>query len=251
VTGLGFIGTGHLASFFVEGLSRVDAGYDIMVSPRNAARAGDLAHRFGVAIAENQQIADRCDLVVASVLPKDAANVLGGLRFRVGQTVLSVMAGVSLSELRDLVAPAQAVVSMMPGLANAFNAGPSAMYPENAAVRSLLERLGPVHVYHDEHGYTIASVMGAFSGMTVLMMRDAMDWFASRGLEPADARRLVAEVLRGNSAMLLETPLAMSDVARGVVTPGGITEEGRKILDSGGSWSEALDAVLARVSARS
>jgi pyrroline-5-carboxylate reductase len=51
--------------------------------------------------------------------------------------------------------------------------------------------------------------------------------------------------------MLLETPLAMSDVARGVVTPGGITEEGRKILDSGGSWSEALDAVLARVSARS
>jgi pyrroline-5-carboxylate reductase len=130
VTGLGFIGTGHLASFFVEGLSRVDAGYDIMVSPRNAARASDLAHRFGVAIAENQQIADRCDLVVASVLPKDAANVLGGLRFRVGQTVLSVMAGVSLSELRDLVAPAQAVVAMMPGLANAFNAGPSAMYPE-------------------------------------------------------------------------------------------------------------------------
>jgi len=247
VTDLGFIGTGHLVSFFVEGLSRVDAGYDIMVSPRNAARASDLAHRFGVAIAENQQIADRCDLVVASVLPKDAANVLGGLRFRLGQTVLSVMAGVSVSELRDLVAPAQAVVFLMPGLANAFNAGPSAMYPENVAARSLLERLGPVHVYHDEHCYTVASVMGAFSGMTTLMMQDVMNWFEHQGLEPGAARQLVAEVVKGNATALLETPLSMTTLAQGFVTPGGITEQGRRILDEGGSWSEALDAVLWRL----
>ena len=32
--------------------------------------------------------------------------------------------------------------------------------------------------------------------------------------------------------MLLETPLTMDEVARGVVTPGGITEQGRKILDA-------------------
>lgn len=247
---LGFIGTGHLASFFVEGLARVNSGHDIMVSPRNAMKALDLQRRFGVEIAENQQIADRCELVVVSLLPNTAADVLSGLRFREGQTVLSVMAGISLDTLRGLAAPAHAAISMMPGLANAFNSGPSVLHPECAPARALLEKLGPVHAYADEKVFTAASVMGAFSGMTVLMMKDAMAWFGAQGLEQADARRLVAETLRGNAAMLLETPLPMEEVARGVVTPGGITEQGRKILDGGGSWPQALNAVLRRVSTR-
>lgn len=251
MTRLGFIGTGHLAGFFVEGLSRIKADYDITVSPRNAAKGEELRCRFGVTVAAgNQQIADTCELVVVSLLPPDAAGVLQPLRFRSGQTVLSVMAGVSHATMAALVAPAEAAVSMMPGLANAHNAGPSALFPDNASARAMLQKLGPVHVYGDEKTYTAASVMGAFSGMSVLMLRDAINWFAANGLEPQDARRLVAEVLKGNATMLLETPLAIDAVARGVVTPGGITEQGRKILDGGGSWSDALDAVFKRVSTR-
>lgn len=251
MTELGFIGTGNLASFFVEGLARVGAGYRITVSPRNAGKAADLQRRFGVAIAENQAIADRCSLVVVSVLPKDAAAVLGCMRFRAGQTVLSAMAGIGLAPIRGLVAPADAAISMMPGLANAFNAGPSVLHPDNTVARALLQKLGPVHTYDDEKAFMAASVMGAFSGMSVLMMRDAMAWFEAHGLEQGDARRLVAETLGGNAAMLLGSPLPIAEVARGVVTPGGITEQGRSILDGGGSWAEALDAVLRRVSARS
>ncbi len=221
-----------------------------MVSPRNAEKARDLRDRYGVTIAANQDIADACDLVVVSLLPPDAPAVLGEIDFRAGQTVLSVMAGVSLQTMLDLVQPADAAISMMPGLANAHNVGPSALHPDNAAAYELLSKLGPVHVYEDGKAYTAASVMGAFSGMSVLMLRDAINWFAANGLEPADARRLVAEVLKGNATMLLESPLAIDEVARGVVTPGGITEQGRKILDGGGSWAEALDAVYKRVSTR-
>ena len=54
---LGFIGTGNLAAFFVEGLHRAGADDDITVSPRNAAKAEDLKTRFGVAIASNEEIA--------------------------------------------------------------------------------------------------------------------------------------------------------------------------------------------------
>jgi pyrroline-5-carboxylate reductase len=250
VTRLGFIGTGHLASFFVEGLHRVNAGYEITVSPRNAEKADGLTRRFGVAIADNQQIADRCDVIVVSLLPPQAEDVLGALAFRPGQTVLSAMSGIGLSTLRRLVAPAEAAISMMPGLANAHNAGPSVLHPANAAARALLRHLGPVHEYESEQTFLAASVMGAFSGMSTLMLRDAMDWFSANGLDPADARRLVAEILKGNATMLLESPLSMDEVARGVVTPGGITEQGRNVLDSGGTWAQALDAVLRRVTTR-
>jgi pyrroline-5-carboxylate reductase len=251
VTTLGFIGTGSLASFFVEGLRRAGAGDEIMVSPRNAEKAEALRRRFGVTIAENQRIADHCDLVVVSVLPRQAEEVLRPLRFRAGQTVLSVMSDVRLARLRDLVSPAEAAVSMMPGSSNAYNVGPSVLHPDNAAARRLLEKLGPVHAYAAEETFLAASVMGAFSGMATLMMGEAMDWFTRHGLEPADARRLVAGILKGNATALLEMPQPMAEVTRGVVTPGGITEAGQKILASGGTWPEALDAVLQRISKRS
>lgn len=246
--GLGFIGTGNLTAFFVEGLSRAKASCDIAVSPRNAARAEELRRRFGVRVArDNQDILDTCELVVVAVLPQDASAVLGPLRYREDQTIMSAMAGVSLATMRSLVRPAVPAVSMMPGLANAHNVGPSALYPNEPRCRDLLERLGPVHVCDSEAAFTTASVMGGFSGMSVLMMRDAMAWFTANGLAPDDARRLVAEVLKGNATMLLESRLGMDDVARGVVTPGGITEQGRKLLDQGRSWPAALDSLRQRI----
>lgn len=243
---LGFIGTGSLASFFVEGLSRAGAGYEIKVSPRNGTRAAELVRRFGVSIGENAEIARSCDLVVASVLPGQAA-VLSGLPFRKGQTVLSVMAGVDLATVRRLVAPAEAAVAMMPGHANALNVGPSVLYPGNEVAGAMLAKLGPVHVCGDEAAYRAASVIGAFSGMSILMMGEAMGWFEDRGLDAGTARRLVAETLRGNAAVMLECPLPTAEVARGVVTPGGITEQGWRVLSESGSWSKALTAVYQRI----
>lgn len=249
MTALGFIGTGHLASFFIEGLVRAGAGYAITVSSRNAATAESLRCRYGVGVAGNQQVVDGCDLIVVSVLPHQAHDVLGDLRFRPGQTVLSVMSGVRLHRLRDLVAPAQAAVSMMPGAANAYNAGPSVLFPGIGEARRLLQWLGPVHVHDDEQSFIAASVMGAFSGMATLVMKDAIDWFESRGLGHDEARRLVAETVSGNARVLLEDPRSLRELTDGVVTPGGITELGRRSLEAGKSWPEALDAVLNRMTA--
>jgi pyrroline-5-carboxylate reductase len=250
MTKLGFIGTGNLAAFFVEGLKRAGAPYDIMVSPRNAAKARELQSRYGVAIAANQDIADACELVVVSLLPPQADAVLQGLTFRAGQTVLSAMSGISLEAFTRMVRPASAAISMMPGLANAWNVGPSALYPDEPRARDMLACLGPVHAYGDGRTFMAASVMGAFSGLSVLMMRDAVNWFQDHGLSPEDARKLVAETVRGNAAMLLSSPLGLDAVAEGVVTKGGITEQGRRILDSGGSWSDALSAIHTRVTTR-
>lgn len=249
---IGFIGTGNLAGFFVEGLKRSKAPHDIVVSPRNAAKAASLAREFGVDIAQdNQTVVDQSELVVASVLPQDAKAVLQSLNFKKEQTAVSVMAGISHKDFAALTAPATAVVSMMPGMANVHNVGPSVIFPENAAARNFLSLLGPVHSSETEEEFISASAMGAFSGMSVLMMRDAISWFEAHGLSHGDARQLVAQTLKGNAQVLLESSRTMDDISRGVVTPGGITELGRRTLDAGGSWQAALDAVLQRIKTKS
>lgn len=245
---LGFIGTGNLASFMIEGLAKAGAPYAITVSERSKQASASLRNRYGVNVAaSNQNIADVCELIVVSVLPHQASEVLSPLTFRKGQTVLSAMAGVSLEKLETLAAPATCAVSMMPGLANAYNIGPSALYPDVPAARELLAILGPVHCYADQKSYTTASVMGAFSGLTILMMRDAIAWFEANGLSPSDARALVAETLSGNATMIIHSPFDMNRIERGVATPGGITEQGRKSLEEGKNLGEALSAIYHRL----
>lgn len=248
---IGIIGTGHLAGFLVAGWHRHAAPPPFVVSPRNAAQAATLAQEYGVAIArDNQDVVDRSDLVVVAVLPGQGHDVARSLRFRAGQIVLSVMAGVPHGAIAALAAPAAAVVAMMPGLANARGAGPSCIFPENAPVRAFLSALGPVHALPDTEAFTAASVFGAFSGCTFRFMAEAIAWFEAHGVDAPTARALVAETLAGNAAVVRASTEPLAALMTGIATPGGITEQGLRVLEREGAlaaWSKAMDAVHARL----
>jgi pyrroline-5-carboxylate reductase len=84
----GILGVGELGAAIVTGLCQdAVAAPGILLSPRSAARAADLGARYpSVVVApDNQALADRCAVVVLSVRPADAAEVLGKLTFRAGQ----------------------------------------------------------------------------------------------------------------------------------------------------------------------
>ena len=180
-------------------------------------------------------------------------EVWRGLRFRAGQTVCSAMAGVSLGAMRGAVGPAAGFVAMMPGYANAYALGPSLLYPADPLWAGFLGRVGPVHEFATVEAYEVAAVMGAMSGASVFLMRHLAGWFAGRGLEPALARRLVAEVLRGNAEVLLRSDEDLDAITAGVATPGGITEQLVGVLRDRGAleaWDQAMDGVFARMVGR-
>src|ERR1700730_1644246 len=105
---LGFVGCGTITSAMVTGLcSARDAGA-IIVSPRNAKVAADLAFRFAnvQVAATNQAVLDACDLAVLAVRPQIAPGVLSELRFRPDHTVLSLIASLPLGYVRSLTTPA-------------------------------------------------------------------------------------------------------------------------------------------------
>ncbi len=80
---LGFVGTGTIASAMVIGLRAAGNTDPIILSPRNAEIAADLAGRFdNVQVAStNQAVLDASDLVVLAVRPQIASSVLPELRF--------------------------------------------------------------------------------------------------------------------------------------------------------------------------
>ena len=243
---LGVLGVGALAGYLIRGAE----GVEFLLSPRSAVRVARLGHPVA---GSNQQLVSDCDEVLVCLPAASGLTVLWGLKFRAGQSVCSAMAGVSLADVRDAVAPASACLAMMPGYANAYGVGPSLLYPPDPFWAGFLGRVGPVHQIDDARAYDVAQVFGAMSGASMFLMRHLAEWYQAQGLEAGLARRLVAETLRGNAEVLLQSGESLDLIAAGVTTPGGITEQMVGALRDKGAlaaWDAALDAVLKRMTGR-
>ncbi len=249
MTTIGILGVGGLAELMVRGLE--GSGYRILLSPRGASVTTRLSTAFGCEVAvSNQAVVDGADGIFVSLPGATGAEELACLTFRPGQPVLSAMAGTGLAKLQSVIGPARAALAMMPGYANAYRVGPSILFPDDPYWSAFLSKVGPVHAFADETSFTAAATFGAFSGATVGWMAHVIDWFQAQGVPPDTARALVAGTLRGNAEVLLHEDRPLADIARGVTTPGGITEMLLATLAERGAldaWDEGLDAVLRRI----
>lgn len=249
MTTLGFLGTGHLAELMVRGLA--GSGYRLTLSPRNASVAARLAAEHGCEVgASNQAVVDASDGVFVCLPAATGAKALASLTFRPGQPVLSAMAGTGLARLQSVIGPGRGAVTMLPGYANAFRVGPSILCPEDGFWHEVLSKLGPVFPLSDEAQFTTAATFGALSGASFGWMAHIIGWFQAQGLPEDTARALVAATLRGNAEVLLQEDRPLDEIARSVVTPGGISEMVLKSLfkaDGMTAWDEGLDAVLSRI----
>lgn len=252
MTPIGLLGVGHLAELMVRGLQ--GSGYRLVLSPRNADTAARLAAEHGCEVAvSNQAVVDAAEGVFVCLPAATGAEELARLSFRPGQPVLSAMAGTGLARLQSLIGPARAAVTMMPGYANAYGVGPSLLHPEDGFWRDFLAKTGPVIAFDSEASFTAAATFGGFSGASFGWMAQIIHWFEARGLPPDTARTLIAATLRGNAEVLLREDRPLEDIARSVVTPGGISEMVLATLSERGAleaWDAGLDRVLKRIGGR-
>ncbi|HLQ18292.1 MAG TPA: pyrroline-5-carboxylate reductase dimerization domain-containing protein [Tabrizicola sp.] len=249
MTTIGILGTGGLAALMVRGVQ--GAGYRLILSPRNAEVSARLAAEHGCEVGvSNQAVVDAADGVFVSLPAATGAEELSGLAFRAGQPVLSAMAGTGLARLQSVIGPARASVSMMPGYANALGVGPSILCPDDDFWRPFLAATGPVHSFADEADFTKAATFGAFSGASFAWMAQVIAWYEAQGLSHDTARALVAATLRGNAQVLLSEDRPLAEIAREVITPGGISELLASTLgqrDALAAWDEGLKKVLRRI----
>lgn len=247
---VGILGVGNLASYLVRGAQK--GGHAFVLAPRGAENSAELAARFGCEVAKsNQALVDACDHILVCLPAAEGESILRGLTFRKEQVVCSAMATrVRLEDMRASVAPAEVTLSMMPGYANAFSVGPTFLYPKGSVWVDFFADCGPVHEMPDAHSFETAVVFGAMSGASVFFMRHLAAWYEAEGLSPAVARSLVAETLRGNAEVLLQSDESLDAICSGVGTPGGITEQMLSQLGHDGaleSWHQAMTGVLHRI----
>ena len=250
---MGIIGVGRLAGFLVEGLRQGGCVAPILLSPRNARRAAELAGRFDCRVlADNQAVADAAPLVVVAVPPRDALATIGGLRWRDRQTLVCVAIDVDLACLRP-AAPGATIVRAMPSAACAIGLGATAICPPDASAQRLFELVGLVLPLRDEAAFNTATALAGYHLWLFALMGEVVAEAEAKGLPRVDAIRMVAELTRSAGAMALAADPALpvrAPLDEHGGRPDTMTAQGMAVLDAADAflpWRDAIDRSVRRL----
>lgn len=226
---LGFLGTGEITAAMVRGLA--GRGHEVLVSPRNADRAAALAAEFAeVTVAPNDQVVAGSDVVFLCLLAKVAREVLSGLPFRAGQSVISVMVDAPLSMLRPLCAPATDIAITIPLPPIARGGCPLPVYPASPALAAIFGDRNLVIPLNDEAALAAHIGTSALCATQLDQIVTAADWLAGFTGNRNAAESYVAAMIR---AYLPERP------------KGGELPEALRMLSTEGGFNATLRAAMA------
>jgi pyrroline-5-carboxylate reductase len=249
----GVLGVGSIAVAVVVGLCEgVEQPPTVLLSPRNAAKSADLAGRFGsvTVAADNQAVVDGADVVLVAVPPAQIGAVLSDLDFADRHAVVSVVAGVSLDDLRPWVAPATRVARSVPLPAVARREGVTPVFPPLPEAVTLFDGLGGAIAVEDAATYEALTVSSATVAAHFAFLVAIADWLVGHGISEADARSYVAATYVGATEALRAEPVDFGALITEVATPGGLNEHfARRLREAGAleAVASGMDEVLARL----
>ena len=240
---IGIIGTGTIASAVVRGIAA--DGHEIAVSERNADKAAALAAAFdNVTVAPNQGVIDASDVVFLGTGADIAHAVLKDLTFRAGQRVVSLMVGLTLEEIADLVAPATADALMIPFPFIAHGGSPILCFPESELIDGLFGHSNTVIAMPDAAAFNHYLVAQALLSPVLKEVQVASDWLGARTGDAAAAETFLRLLIGGGlTADPLDEPGVVARMIAELSRPTGYNARLREHLGEAGAY-DALTAGL-------
>ncbi len=249
----GFIGTGGITEAIVVGLYTCGEYEDrILISRRSRERSARLAARFPQieVIEDNQALVYQCDQVILAVLPKDAASIIGELTFSGHQRVVSLVAGFSLSAIRNLVQPATQCFRAIPMPPVEFGLGPVPVCPPDPELMSLFNRVGDAIPLKDESLFNAFSTASASMATFFDLVANIARWMEKEKVPADQAARYVTSMMHALSKLTTQvTRDELQGMSQECLTPGGLNEQVLRGCRNE-NWTETLAVELDKVQLR-
>jgi pyrroline-5-carboxylate reductase len=247
---IGLIGCGNMARALARGWGR-----PVLCSDPIGARARALADEVGgEALADNAQVAQRCDVLVLCHKPAQLEQVAAEVAAH-ARTVASILALRPLRELRAAY-PDSRVYRFMPSLPVEVRQG-AVVQAADPHVATASDGSDPVHELFAELGTLVVldeplldvamGLMSCAPAYVALVAEAQVDAGVRRGIPAAQGAPLVVQTLAGTAELLRRRGYDTVAVRREVTSPGGTTARGIDALEQAGlrsAFSRALDAVL-------
>jgi pyrroline-5-carboxylate reductase len=244
------VGCGNMAGAMLDRwlAAGLDPAQVAIVDPFAAPREG-IAHH--AALAEWQAAGGSADWIMLGMKPQQLGEVASELGAVVADDVhlLSILAGVSLTDLVARFPNARAQVRILPNLAARIGAGVSAFASlgraDAKAIDGLLTPLGQVVPLDDD---STMDLVTAFTGSGPAFVFRLIEAYAAAGerlgLSSEDALKLATATFGGSTALLADSGEKPGALVAQVASKGGTTQAGLDILDEGGELVALMTNVL-------
>jgi pyrroline-5-carboxylate reductase len=194
------------------------------------------------------------DIVVLAVRPPEVRAALASVGEELRKRPLvSLAAGVSLTDLQAALPDGARVGRVMPNVAAAVGAGVFLVVEGSLGqslrhVRTLFSDIGAVVEISEADFDAATALSGCGPGFVALFMEALEGAGVAAGLEPAVARALTTGAFAG-AAELVRSGRAPADVRAAICSPGGMTAAGIDSLEQSGvhaAIAAAVDAAVRR-----
>ncbi len=251
------VGSGVMAEGIIAGMLRgqlVEAGQIVASHPR-AERRDQLAAAHGIrTVASNLEAIDGADVIILAIKPQMLGRVGReiGAHLRVGQLVLSVLAGATTKALTTALQHDQ-VVRSMPNTPARLGKGmtvwfatPQVTAEQRAQAAALLGALGAQLEVDDEKLVAMATaVSGTGPTYVFLVMEALIDAAVHLGFPRHMAHDLVIETLEGSTLFAKQSGMHPAELRNMVTSPGGTSAAALHELESGRLRTVLSEAVWA------
>ncbi len=253
IIGCGNMGGAMLAGWLAAG---ADAADFAVLDPALAhAPAGVALYRS----PDEAIAAGGFDAVLLGFKPQQLASLGPGLQGLCGQgvTIYSLLAGITLAQLRAAFPAAAAHVRVMPNLAAAIGKSPVILAEigldaaGREAALALFAPLGTALWLDDEAQFDLVTALAGSGPGFVYRFIDALAAAAADlGLERALADRLALAMVEGAAMLAARADAPPATLADRVASPGGMTREGLNVLDKDASLVTLMTATLRATAAK-
>ena len=252
------IGAGRMGGTIVQMLKKDSgSGWSLEVCEPNQKGRDVLAKEVGsgVKFVDRVEALGEAEVVLLAVKPAMLREVAGWLQSRKSSYLLiSILAGVTTETLAKESGEKARVVRAMPNQAlrvgegvTAICEGAGAKKEDLEVARKIFALGGTVLEIREEQMDVVTALSGSGPAFMAKWVEELEKAAARAGLDSKVAGELAARTMLGTGALLVREGIKPSELCAAVASPGGTTEAGLKVMQSGGIEALAEKAMNAAV----
>lgn len=249
------IGVGNMGGAIVTGLikSGFIAASDIFVFDTRKSVLSDFKESGVTVAGQGYDAARNADVIIVAVKPVYIEKVLHEIKpaLNPGKILISIAAGISLSDLSGICGENISIFRVMPNTAVAVQqsltciSGNTAGKADTEYVMQLFNQLGKT-IEIDEGLMSAATVLSSCGiAFALRFIRAAAEGGVEIGFGAAEAGLSVAQTVKGAAELILDSGNHPESEIDRVTTPGGITITGLNEMEHEGFSSSLIKGIVA------
>ena len=250
---IAIIGGGNLGTAIAEGLlkSKFCKAPDITVTKRNISTLKNLADKGVTITTDNNAAVRNSELVILAIKPFQVKDVLQALKkdITTKHILVSVVTGVSVSDIDEVVKKKLPLFRAMPNTAIAIQESMTCLSFSNATdaqikfVKELFDTIGKTTVI-DEKLMDAATVLGACgTAYAMRYIRANIQGGIEIGFDSVTATLIAAQTVKGAAELLLQKGTHPEQEIDKVTTPKGCTIAGLNEMEHQGFSSSLIKGI--------